>query len=164
MHLPVTYNAADGQGFTQWFRKRWNILCAGVCLHPACRPGTGGGSQTSPVELWSMVTLNIPLVQGQLLFPVAVTERMAGPGLSDQPHPHCPRVKTMRLFLPFSAEEAGIKLSLEPPESAWDWLGWCCLRAPSPTSCSSTQSHCHSSGQLLPLDFTAGSRNLAVLG
>lgn len=57
-------------------------------------------------------------------------------------------MKTTRLFLPSSAEEAGVKLSLavrpEPPESAGQWLGWCCLRAPSPTSCSSTQSHCHS--------------------
>lgn len=115
------------------------------------------------------MTLRTPLVpvQGQLLFPVAVPEKVAGPGLPDQPHPHCPCVKTTRLFLPSSAEEAGIELSLavrlEPPESAWDWLGWCCLRAPSPTSCSSTRSHCHS-GQLLPLDFTAGSGKLAVLG
>lgn len=101
------------------------------------------------IELWSSVTLRIPLVpvQGRLLFPVAVTERVAGPGLPDQPHPHCLPVKTMRLFLPSSAVEGGIKLSLaESLESAWDWLGWCCLRAPSPTSCSGTRSHCHSLG------------------
>lgn len=113
-------------------------------MHTACRPGTAGGSQTSPAELWSSVTLKRPLVQAQLLFPVA------GPGLPDQPHPHCPRVKTTRLFLPSS----GIKLSLagraEPAGSAWDWLGWCCLRAPSPTSCSSTRSHCHSLGSCCP--------------
>lgn len=98
------------------------------------------------------ITLKTPLVpvEGQLLFPVAVTERVAGAGLPDQPHPHCPLVKTTRLFLPSSAEEAGVKLSLavrpEPPESVGHWLGWCCLRAPSPTSCSSTRSHCHSLG------------------
>lgn len=92
VHLPVTCNAADGQGFTERFRKRWNILHAGVCLHTACWPGTGGRSQTSSAELWSSVTWKIPLVpvQGQLLVPVAVTERVAGPGLPDQPHPHCP--------------------------------------------------------------------------
>lgn len=93
--------------------------------------------------------MKIPLVpvQGWLLFPVAATESVAGPGLPDQPHPHCPPVKTMRLFLPSSAAEAGIKLSLvEPLESAWGWLGWCCLRAPSPTSCSGTGSHGHSLG------------------
>lgn len=54
----------------------------------------------------------------------------------------------MRLFLPSSAEEAGIELSLaERPESLkflWDCLGWCCLKVPSLTSCSSTWSHCHS--------------------
>lgn len=98
------------------------------------------------------ITLKTPLVpvQGQLLFPMAVTEKVAGAGLPDQPHPHCPQVKTTRLFLPSSAEEAGVKLSLavrpEPPESVGHWLGWCCLRAPSPTSCSSTRSHCHSLG------------------
>lgn len=150
MHLPVTCNTGDGQGFTKRFRKMWNILCAGGCLHTACRPSTGGRSQTSPVELWSSVTWKIPLVPIQGLFLVAVTERVAGPGLPDQPHPPCPQVKTTRLFLPSSAEEAGIKLSPaerpEPSESAWDWLGWCCLRAPSPTSYSSTRSHCHSRG------------------
>lgn len=127
----------------------------GICSVLVCvcmLPGTGGRSQTSPVVLWSSVTWKIPLVpvQGQLLFPVAVTERVACPGLPDQPHPHCPQMKTTRLFLPSSVEEAGIKLSPaerpEPLESAWDWLGWCCLRAPSPTFCSSTRSHCHSLG------------------
>lgn len=54
------------------------------------------------------ITLKTPLVpvQGQLLFPMAVTEKVAGAGLPDQPHPHCPQVKTTRLFLPSSAEEA----------------------------------------------------------
>lgn len=134
MHLPVTYNAADGQGFTKWFRKTWNILRAGVCLHTAT-----GQAQEGDHTCGAVVTLKIPL-QGQLLFPVAATERVAGPGLPEQPHPHCPRVKTMRLFLPSSAEEAGIELSLaERPESLkslWDCLGCCCLKVPSLTSCS----------------------------
>lgn len=71
--LPVT---ADGQGFTKWFRKIFSVL---VCV--CTLPGTGGRSQTSPGELWSSVTWKIPLVpvQGQLLVPVAVTQRVAGP-------------------------------------------------------------------------------------
>lgn len=125
------------------------LVC--VCTLPVgwAQEGDRRHHHTHITELWSSVTLKIPLVpvQGWLLFPVAATESVAGPGLPHQPHPHCPPVKTMRLFLPSSAAEAGIKLSLvELLESAWGWLGWCCLRAPSPTSCSGTRSHGHSLG------------------
>lgn len=134
------YNAADGQGFTKWFRRRWNVLCAGVCLHTAVGRHWRGITDIT-AELWSSVALRIPLVQGQLLFLVAVTEREAGPA-----PPSLPTSEDHQTLPPSS----GIKLSLagrpEPLESAWDWLGWCCLRAPSPTSCSSTRSHCHSLG------------------
>lgn len=60
---------------------------AGVCL-PVGQAQEGDHKH----HLWSSVTWKMPLVpiQGQLLFPVAVTERVAGPGLPDQPHPHCP--------------------------------------------------------------------------
>lgn len=130
------------------------LVC--VCTLPVGRHREG--SQTSPAELCSSVTLKIPLVQGQLLFPMAVTE--GGWSWAAWPAPpSLPTGEDHQTLPPLLCR--GSWNQAQPGRASGVCVGLAGVVLPQGPFSNLLLQHTEPlplSGQLLPLDFTAGSQ------